>query len=405
MYKVIAICALIFLLLYSLVKKIFYYRSLKNPIPACVSSLYDDEKYKKWLNYQHESAKLGFFYLLNSIIMIVFIGFDFFSFVANAVGGNDYLNSMIVILLFGAINLIVDFPIDYISNMKIETKYGFNKMNNKIFISDTIKQLIISFVLVYGLTCLYILFQSLVGNYVVIIMFAVAILLIVLLSAFMPYLMLIFNKKTPLEDGTLRTKLSKLLLDNGYKVKDIYVMDGSKRSTRANAFFAGMGRTKSIVLYDTIIDLLTEDELVAVFAHELGHGVHKDVSRNLIFSSVNILVIVCLLFLFTTYYNIGADFGFQSNNTAFSGIVTFMTAIAIFEIPYSIFMNFMSRKAEYKADAYSAKLGYGKELISGLKKLSVDSFAHLSPSKFDVITNYSHPPLAERIQSINKHIK
>jgi len=289
--------------------------------------------------------------------------------------------------------------------MKIETKYGFNKMNNKIFISDTIKQLIISFVLVYGLTCLYILFQSLVGNYVVIIMFAVAMFLIVLLSAFMPYLMLIFNKKTPLEDGTLRTKLSKLLLDNGYKVKDIYVMDGSKRSTRANAFFAGMGKTKSIVLYDTIIDLLTEEELVAVFAHELGHGVHKDVSRNLIFNSVNILVIVCLLFLFTTYYNIGADFGFQSNNTAFSGIVTFMTAIAIFGIPQSMFLNFVSRKAEYKADAYSAKLGYGKELISGLKKLSVDSFAHLSPSKFDVITNYSHPPLAERIQSINKHIK
>jgi len=404
MYKIIAICALVFLPLYSLIKKALYYKSLTNPIPACVSSLYDEKKYKKWLNYQHESVRLGFFYLLNSIIMIVLIGFDFFSFVTNAVGGNDYLNSLIVILLFGVVNLLIDLPIDYISNMKIETKYGFNKMNNKIFITDTLKQLIISFALVYGLTCLYILFQSLVGNYVVIIMFVVATLLIVLLSAFMPYLMLIFNKKTPLEEGTLRTKLSKLLLDNGYKVKDIYVMDGSKRSTRANAFFAGMGKTKSIVLYDTIIDLLTEDELVAVFAHELGHGVHKDVTRNLIYNSINILVIVCLLFLFTTYYSIGADFGFQSTNTAFSGIITFMTAVVIFVIPQSMFLNLVSRKAEYKADSYSAKLGYGKELISGLKKLSVDSFAHLSPSKFDVITNYSHPPLAERIQNIENHI-
>jgi len=405
MYKIIAICILVLLLVYSLIKKGVYYKSLTNPIPGCVSKLYDDEKYKKWLNYQHESVRLGFFYLLNSIILIILIQLDFFSLVSNAVGGNDYLNSLIIVLLFGAVNLIINFPIDYISNMKIETKYGFNKMNNKIFISDTVKQLIISFALVYGLTCLYILFQSLVGYYVLIIMFVVAMLLIVLLSAFMPYFMMIFNKKTPLEEGTLRTKLSKLLLDNGYKVKDIYVMDGSKRSTRANAFFAGMGKTKSIVLYDTIIDLLTEDELVAVFAHELGHGVHKDVSHNLIYSSINIFVIICLIFLFTTYYSIGADFGFQSTNTAFSAIITFMTTVTIFGIPQSIFLNYVSRKAEYKADAYSAKLGCGNELISGLKKLSADSFAHLSPSKFDVITNYSHPPIADRIQNIEKHIK
>jgi STE24 endopeptidase len=404
-YKIIAVCALVFLLLYSLIKKGLYYKSLTNPIPDCVSKLYDEEKYNKWLNYQHESVRLGFFYLINSIVLIILIGFDFFSFVSNAVGGNDYLNSLIIVLLFGAVNLIVNFPIDYIGNMKIETKYGFNKKNNNIFISDTIKQLIISFVLVYGLVCLYILFQSLVGNYVVIIMFAVAMLLIVLLSAFMPYLMLIFNKKTPLEEGTLRTKLSKLLLDNGYKVKDIYVMDGSKRSTRANAFFAGMGKTKSIVLYDTIIDLLTEDELVAVFAHELGHGVHKDISRNLILSSINFIIIIGMIFLFTTYYSIGADFGFQSSNTAFSAIITLMTIVAIFGIPQGIVTNYLSRKAEYKADAYSAKLGHGDALISGLKKLSADSFAHLSPSKFDVITNYSHPPVAERIQNIQKHIK
>jgi len=112
-----------------------------------------------------------------------------------------------------------------------------------------------------------------------------------------------------------------------------------------------------------------------------------------------------MIFLFTTYYSIGADFGFQSSNTAFSAIITLMTIVAIFAIPQGMVTNYLSRKAEYKADEYSAQLGHGAALISGLKKLSADSFAHLSPSKFDVITNYSHPPVADRIQNIQKHIE
>ena len=215
----------------------------------------------------------------------------------------------------------------------------------------------------------------------------------------------LFNKFTPLEEGELRTKLTALLEKYGYHVKEIQVMDASKRSTKANAYFSGLGKTKTIVLYDTLIAAMTPDEIVAVFAHELGHGLHKDTLKNSVIGIAQMLLIVVLAWATVRAEAIYPAFGFAGRNYGFALLLVMLVESQIVMPLFSILAGAVSRKAEYRADAQAVQEGYGEALISGLKKLSKENLADLAPSKWEVLLTYDHPPLSQRIAAIEKEMK
>ncbi|MFA6843289.1 MAG: M48 family metallopeptidase [Bacilli bacterium] len=400
MYLTISIIIIVLVLLFKVFKNLYSRGSIYNKVPSNVKGLYDKETYKKWQQYLLENSKLDLISdIAETIIVIVLIAWVFKYSVIN-LKGNNYLGSLIIVAVYIACNALVSIPVSYYANFKIEEKYGFNKMTKKLFIVDKIKEMMISLILLYAACCIYIAIYAWLLNYSVILLYVVGVIIVLLMNFLAPYLVLIFNKKEPLEEGKLRDELTKLLNSNGYKVKDIYVMDASKRSTKANAFFAGFGNSKSIVLYDTIVKLLTPEELVGVFAHETGHGIHKDIAKDFFLSLINILLIIGTVFIITSNINLYSSFDMQHEYSAFGIILSLEVIIPIIEILFSLIFNKVSRKAEYAADTFSAKLCYGDYLISALKKLYKDSLGNLSPSKLEIVLDYSHPTLSDRIQNI-----
>lgn len=235
-----------------------------------------------------------------------------------------------------------------------------------------------------------------------IVVFAAVMTVLALAISFLsPVLTKIFNKFTPLEDGDLKDKLTSLLEKHGYKVRAIQVMDASRRSTKSNAYFTGFGKMKTIVLYDTLVAQMTTDEICAVFAHEMGHGLHKDTLKNQIFSAVQMLLMAVLAWLTLRSPEIFRSFGFDGVNYGFA-IVLIGFELALFSPVFSFLINAHSRKAEYRADRQAVQEGYGSALISGLKKLTRENFGDLSPDPLLVKLTYSHPTLSQRIAAIDR---
>ena len=209
------------------------------------------------------------------------------------------------------------------------------------------------------------------------------------------------NHFTPLEDGELKDKLMALLTKHGYQVKAIEVMDSSRRTTKLNAYFTGFGKLKSIVLFDNLVNAMETDEIVAVFAHELGHGLNKDVLKQQIMNLGNLFLMAVAVWLTVRTPAMHEAFGFTAVNYGFA-FVLLGGLLGLIQPLTGMGMNAYSRHAEYRADAQAVKEGYGEALVGGLKKLAKENFSHLAPSKLLVVLEYSHPPLAERIAAIEK---
>jgi STE24 endopeptidase len=224
-----------------------------------------------------------------------------------------------------------------------------------------------------------------------------------IISFLYPIFSRIGNKFVPLEDGELKDNLMELLTKHGYKVKAIEVMDASRRTTKLNAYFTGFGKMKTIVLYDNLINAMTPDEICAVFAHELGHGLHKDVTKMQMLNLVNMTLMGTVAYIAVSMPELHTAFGFSEVNYGFAYII--MGILLGFVQPLtSLMTNAYSRVAEYRADRQAVSEGYGPAMISALKKLARENFAHLAPSKINVLLEYSHPPLASRIAAVEKEI-
>jgi STE24 endopeptidase len=217
-----------------------------------------------------------------------------------------------------------------------------------------------------------------------------------------PFFSKIFNKFTPLEEGELKDRITALLEKNGYKVRAIQVMDASRRSTKSNAYFTGFGKMKTIVLYDTLVQAMTPEEICAVFAHEMGHGLHKDTLKIQFLSFGQMLVLGLLSWLTLRTPEIFASFGFSRVNYGFAIILIMSVEFALIAPLFGLLSNWISRRAEYRADAQAVEEGYGDALISGLKKLARENFSELAPSPLLVKLEYSHPTLSQRITAIEK---
>ena len=403
MFKIIALVLLSIIFVFRLFVDIKSFIARKRPIPEEVKDVYDEERYLKWKAYSADKIKAKIiFSIINFVIAFSLIITDVYSIASKSVE-NSYLSTMIVLGIDIGVTTVVDIIIsDYINKIKIEGKYGFNKSTNGTFVGDCIRKFLLVTILMIGLTCLFIAIYEKMGDYIII-LFSVILFVIILFVGFLfPLLSKASNRFASLEEGTLRTRLTDLLIKNGYQVRDIKVMDASRRTTKSNAGFTGFGKTKTIILYDNILKVLTEDELVAVFAHEMGHGLHKDSLKRFPLSFINIALIVVLAWLLVKFPQIYTDFGFNGVNYGFAVILLFECLAGLVFTLLRIPSMALSRHQEFRADEQAVKEGYADQLIFGLKKLYRNDLGDLNPDPLVVTLSYSHPTLYQRIKNIEK---
>ncbi len=308
-----------------------------------------------------------------------------------------------VVLLSLLASFVIELPRSYIANMVIEEKYGFNRTKIKTFAADRIRELLIGLLLSTLLSLLIAVAHIWLGDYMALLCVFGLLIFSLAITFLYPILSRVGNKFTPLEEGELRERLMHLLTSHGYEVRAIEVMDASRRTTKQNAYFTGFGKMKTIVLYDNLVNSMTPDEICAVFAHELGHGIHKDTTKLQALNLLN-LVIIGLMAWLAVWLDFYTEFGFANVNYGFAYIVmgVFLGVIQPFT---GIIINAVSRRFEYRADRQAVKEGYGEAMIPALKKLAKENFSHLSPSPLYVFLQYSHPPIDKRISAIEEELE
>ena len=401
MYKIIFLALLLLRFIWSLILQLLSAKQVGKPLPKSVQGIYDEAEYNKWRSYNGKKDKLSIASsIIALVINIVLFCTDIISVIYNAMPGGVMLKSVLFFLLVGLVETIVTLPIDYIFNFKIEAEFGFNKVTPKTFIVDTIKNYIIGNVLNIIIFGLVLLAYNLLGDYFGIIAFLGIAIILILISAFSSSFSKIFNKFTSLPEGELRTNLSNMFEDAGYKLKDIYVMDASKRTTKANAYCAGLGKMKQIVLFDNLVNNYTEGEITAVFAHELAHFKNKDTTKMTFFNMLNFLPMMVMMTVMMLVPEIAQSYGFEDANIFFAFYVSFGSVLSIVTQLIMIPFNYMSRAFERRADSLAYEKGYGDELITALRKLHKDSLSDMNPHPIVVKLTYNHPPLHERIELI-----
>ena len=393
---------------YVLEQTLDYLNSTKRSekIPDEIKGIYDEEKYRKQQNYEKETSRFSFvtstFSFIIILLMLIFNGFYIIDYWVWQLTDNQILRAL---LFFGIIMFasdLINLPFSVYSTFVIEEKYGFNKTTVKTFIFDKLKSWLLTIIIGGGILSfviwIYLQTQQMFWIYVWIAISAFTIFFTMFYSSIIVPL---FNKQTPLEDGELKTAITDFSKKVGFKLDNIYKIDGSKRSTKANAYFSGLGPKKRIVLYDTLINDLETKELVAVLAHEIGHYKKKHVLKNILFSILQTGVILYILSLFIGNPVLSkalgsANYSFEINLVAFSLLYSPISLIT------GVFMNIYSRKNEYQADAFAKNNFDGDALASALKKLSVNNLSNLTPHKLYVFFHYSHPTLLERLQALKK---
>lgn len=373
-------------------------------IPEEVSSFYDREKYLKSLDYHKEQTRFSFitatFSFLLSAGMLWFGGFGWLDGILRPYFENDIV---LALAFFGMLMLVSDIltiPFQLYSTFVIEEKYGFNKTTTKTFITDKLKGYALAAIIgSLLLSILLYLIQSIGPDFWI--WFAgIAAVFVLFINMFYTSLILpLFNKLTPLGEGELKSAIEAFSKKANFPLDNIYVIDGSKRSKKSNAFFSGIGKKKKIVLYDTLIANHTIDELVAVLAHEVGHYKKKHIIWGYVLSVLQIVFTLYILSLMI--FNESLSLALEGNQLA---IHLNLLAFGILFSPISaitgLFMNMYSRKNEFEADSYAKETYNGNALANALKKLSVDNLSNLYPHPVYVFFHYSHPPLLERLKAI-----
>ena len=373
-------------------------------IPDKLKDVYDEKEYKKSQEYKKAKAKFSnitsFF---STILTLVFFFADGFKYVDNFARTYTENPILVALIFFGIIIIgsdIITTPLSYYSTFVIEEKFGFNKSTKKTFWLDKIKGLLMSAIIGGGILSLIIWFYQLTGkNFWVYAWVLVAVFSLFMNMFYAKLIVPLFNKQSPLEDGELKSAIEKYAEKVGFTIHNIFVIDGSKRSTKANAYFSGFGSQKRITLYDTLINDLETDEIVAVLAHEVGHYKRKHIVFNLIST---ILLTGLTLFILSLFIN--SPILSEALGVAIPSFHIGLIAFGILYSPISeitgLFMNYMSRKFEYQADNYAKETFNGNALITSLKKLSKNSLSNLTPHFAYVFAHYSHPTLLERINNL-----
>ena len=400
--KAIVLIVLTVLWLYEMALHVLRLRSAGNPLPENVADVYDAETYRKWKQYHGEKTRLGMITsTVSFVIHLLLMALNIYAAFAGLFPKNPSMQ-MVAVLLLSALTDLLTLPFSWYDTMHIEEKYGFNRSTAKTFVLDQVKGFIIGLVLMAAVGGFLIWFHQALGDWMIVAFAGVLMLFILLFIFLYPVFSKIFNKFTPLEDGELKERLTALLEKNGYRVRAIQVMDASRRTTKSNAYFTGFGKMKTIVLYDTLLEQMTPDEICAVFAHELGHGLHHDTLRNQGFTFLMVSVVAVLAWLTLRTAGLYPPFGFSEVNYGFALLLIMTVEFALAAPLFGLLTSYFSRRAEYRADEQAVKEGYGDDLVSGLKKLSRENLSDLSPSPLLVKLEYSHPTLSQRITALEK---
>ena len=391
--------------LFNLILGLLNYNSFDRSIPKNLKGIYDEKEYVHSQEYNKSNFRFGLFTsTINFLALFCIFKFGLLGVLDSLLRNYSPENEISLSLLFFAfiflINDIILIPFQLYKIFVIEEKFGFNKMNLKTFIVDKFKSYIL--VLILGgilLSILLILIMLYPSNFWIYFWIVISLFTVFINMFYTSLIVPLFNKLIPLESGDLRDKINSYAKKVNFPLTNIFVINGSKRSSKANAYFSGLGRAKKIVLFDTLIKNHTDDELVSVLAHEVGHYKKNHVYLNLIISIIisGIMLFILSKFLFNSQvsYALGGSISFRHFEIfAFSIIYTPISTFL------GILMNIKSRKNEFEADNYACKTFNKESLITALKKLSKDNLTNLTPHPFYVFINYSHPPLHTRIEAM-----
>lgn len=382
------------------------HKSYTPNIPAEFEGFFSEEKYKK--AYEYQSAKNSFGKItstLSFVISLTMISLGLFGWLDNQL--IPYIASPLLrgLAFFGILfiaNDIITLPFQWYDTFVIEQKFGFNKSTQALFWVDKIKGWILT-IIVGGLVlgALLWLIESFQQNFWIYFWAVVAVLMLFINMFYASLIIPLFNKLSPLENGELRQAIEKYSKENDFPLTNILVINGSKRSTKANAFFSGLGSQKKVVLYDTLIEQQSQDELLAILAHEVGHYKKKHLQIGLVLSIVQTGLILFLAsrFIFSPALTLALG---GSGTVIYLNLLAFGLLFNPISTLIGIFMNIFSRKNEFEADAYAAETYNGTSLGNALKKLSVENLSNLTPHPYYVFMHYSHPPVLERLKALQK---
>lgn len=405
--KILVISIIIIMFLLDVGISILNYRNRNASLPDNVNDIYEDNEYQRWLEYFMENFRFGMIMKgLNLTIMIGLLllgGFAKLDVISKSWFEHDILQTLSFIGLFFMIYWIISLPFDYYKTFVIEEKYGFNKMTLKTFIMDQVKGLMVGVVIggiiLALINTIYLKFANQPLLFILLSWIVITTVMALMILMNTRIFVKLFNKLSPVVEGTLKDRIMKLASETGFEIHSIFVMDASRRSTRLNAFFSGMGKVRDVVLFDTLIDKMSDDEVLAVLAHELGHATHKDIQKMFLRQIVFFGVFMIVLGLVLSNEALPIAFGLDDVSFGFS-LILFSVFVQPLSFLLSIPINYLSRKAEYAADAFSTEFIDRKFMVSALKLLAQENFSNLTPHPLYVLMHYSHPPVALRLKEI-----
>jgi STE24 endopeptidase len=407
-FSYIILVALLLNLTTSTIANALNLKALKLEPPTALNGIYKQDEYRR--SQQYTRTLTNFHFITNTFNLITVLAFWF-------LGGFNWLNELIISwslvpivngllyigILFITYNLI-SIPFSIYATFVIEEQFGFNKTTPRLFITDRIKGLALSLILgIPLLACILALFEY-TGSYAWLFCWVIVTIFLVVVQFIIPiWIMPLFNKFTPIGPGNLREGINNYIRSIGYKTNEIFAIDGSKRSTKSNAFFTGFGRNKRIALFDTLINQHTVPEIVAILAHEVGHNKKKHVLQGMIISILHTGIILYLLSIFLGFSGLHQAF-YMEHQSIYTGLLFFSLVYTPIEMLLSILLNIWSRRIEYEADRFATQtIENPNSLIDALKKLSTHNLSNLTPHPFYVFLNYSHPPLLKRILAIQRN--
>lgn len=406
--EILIISLIVITFLFNTWLSILNYRNKDAEISDEVIDVYNQNAYQNWLKYSMENFRLSIISetvrLVIMLSLLIFKVFPIFYDFACALSNSVFTEIVIFVCIYFFINYMIRLIFSYYNQFNIEEKYGFNNSTKQTFSLDKTKGILLTIIfgggIIYlvGFLCRYI---SNLNQLYALIMIVYIIVTIFINLFYVKLILPLFNKLTPLEEGELKEKIIIFTEKVGYEVTKISIMNASKRSTKINAFISGFGKFKRIVLYDTLINKMSPDQVISILAHEIGHAKHKHIIKNIFITILHFSIYFAVLMFFLNSYTLSTTFGFSNANSGFGLIIAFLL-ISPISILLAAIENRFSRKHEYKADYYAVVNGFKSEIQEALKILARENYNNLTPHPFFVAMKYSHPPIAYRIRAIRE---
>jgi len=381
------------------------YRHRNAPIPENVQDVYDEETYKKRMAYVMEHTRLNIASSLVSLaVFVIVMTLNLHSAFFNAITphiSNYYIQTFLLFAMLTAIGIPFNIISSAIATFKVEAKYGFNRTSAGTFVVDLIKRYVIMGAAAFGVLSLFLIMYDWLGNWVFVAFVGTLLILILLLRFFMRFIIRIHYKLTPLEEGSLRDKIAKLGKETDFDLKNIFVVNASRRTTKQNAMFTGFGKTKTIMLYDNLVNNYEDEEILSILAHEIGHAKHKHGFVTIPLQALSFGILTAVAFFAVNSTELSHAFGFSEINVGFS-----LSAVAVAVSPlmliFGLLRNAVSRKHEFQADDYAVRHVGVEPSLSVEKKLARDNFGNLTPHPLIVAVHYTHPPVSARVANIEQ---